>query len=304
MKSSLKNVHEITETIKLDSQFYRRLAFDEIMSNLIVLSKNRKLIKKIKKKPKKIENKISEKIISSLNFKLTVSQKKVINEIKDDLKQKNKMFRILQGDVGSGKTIVSIICAAEVMNDRYQCAFMAPTEILANQHYKLVKKLLTKFNYRVSYISGKTKTKDKKEILKNLKDGKIDFIIGTHSLFQKSLKFKKLGFIIIDEQHKFGVKQRMSLVEKGGQYCDVLLMSATPIPRTMMMSMYGDMDVSKLDEKPQNRKSIITLSKPESKINDLWPFIEKQLNNKNQIFWVCPLIDDSKILDFTSVKKI
>ena len=302
-KNSLKNVHEISEEIRLDSQFYRRLAFDEIMSNLIVLSKNRKLIKKVKKKPKIIENKISEKIISSLNFKLTVSQKKVINEIKDDLKQKNKMFRILQGDVGSGKTIVSIICAAEVINDEYQCAFMAPTEILANQHYKLVKNLLKKFNYRVSYISGKTKTKDKKEILKRLKDGKIDFLIGTHSLFQKSLKFKKLGFIIIDEQHKFGVKQRMSLAEKGGQYCDVLLMSATPIPRTMMMSMYGDMDVSKLNEKPQNRKSIITLSKPESKINDLWPFIEKQLNNKNQIFWVCPLIDDSKILDYTSVKK-
>ncbi len=302
-KNSIENIHNIRDKIKLNSPYYRRLAFDEILSNLIVLSKNRVSIKKVKKKPKKIKNEISKKIISNLEFKLTESQIRVIGEIKYDLEQKSKMFRILQGDVGSGKTIVSILCAAEIIDDKYQCALMAPTEILANQHYKLIKKILEKFNLRVEFLSGKTKLKDRKVILNDLKEGKIDFLIGTHSLFQKSLKFKKLGFVVIDEQHKFGVKQRMELAKKGGNECDVLLMSATPIPRTMMMSMYGDMDVSKIDKKPKNRKNIITLSKPEKKIDDLWPFINKQLENKNQIFWVCPLIEESKILDYASVKK-
>ena len=136
-----------------------------------------------------------------------------------------------------------------------------------------------------------------------MEEGQIDLIIGTHSLFQKRIKFKKLGLVVIDEQHKFGVKQRSELAKKGGDNCDVLLMSATPIPRTMMMSLYGDMDISKITEKPSSRKKIITLSKPEKKISELWPFIKKQLNNENQIFWVCPLIEESSFLDYSSAKK-
>ena len=128
-------------------------------------------------------------------------------------------------------------------------------------------------------------------------------LIGTHALFQKKINFKKLGFVVIDEQHKFGVKQRSELAQKGGSNCDVLLMSATPIPRTMMMSNYGDMDISKITEKPAHRKKIITLSKPEKKIQELWPFIKKQVNEGNQIFWVCPLIEESQFLDFSSAKK-
>ena len=139
--------------------------------------------------------------------------------------------------------------------------------------------------------------------MKELKDGKIDVLIGTHTLFQKKIEFKKLGYVVIDEQHKFGVKQRTDLAEKGGKNCDVLLMSATPIPRTMMMSLYGDMDISKIVDKPASRKKIITLSKPERKINELWKFIQKQIEKNNQIFWVCPLIEDSKILDYSSAKK-
>jgi len=139
--------------------------------------------------------------------------------------------------------------------------------------------------------------------LENLQNNKIDLIIGTHSLFQKKILFKNLGLIIIDEQHKFGVKQRMDLAKKGGDDCDVLLMSATPIPRTMMLSIYGDMDISKITEKPAQRKKILTYTKPESKINEIWPFIKKQLKNNHQIFWVCPLIDESKFLNFTSAVK-
>ena len=143
----------------------------------------------------------------------------------------------------------------------------------------------------------------KKKILDDLKNGKIDLIIGTHSLFQKKVLFKNLGLIVIDEQHKFGVKQRSELAKKGGKNCDVLLMSATPIPRTMMMSLYGDMDISKIKDKPSHRKKIITLSKPEKKINELWTFISNEINKNNQVFWVCPLIDESKFLDFSSAKK-
>ena len=153
-------------------------------------------------------------------------------------------------------------------------------------------------------MTGKTEAKERKKILEDLKNNKINFLIGTHALFQKTIQFCKLGLVIIDEQHKFGVKQRINFAKKGGSNCDILLMSATPIPRTMMMSIYGDMDTSRLMEKPIQRKKIITLSKPENKIDDLWPFIEKKIKEKEQIFWVCPLIEDSSKLDFSSTTKL
>ena len=213
------------------------------------------------------------------------------------------MFRIIQGDVGSGKTIVSLLAVINVIESGFQSALMAPTEILAKQHYELAKKIFESINIKIDFITGKTEYKDRKEILRNLKEGKTNFLIGTHTLFQKKISFKKLGFVIIDEQHKFGVRQRSELAKKGGDNCDVLLMSATPIPRTMMMSLYGDMDISKITEKPKNRKKIITLSKPESKINELWPFIKKKIFENNQVFWVCPLIEESSFLDYSSAKK-
>ena len=163
------------------------------------------------------------------------------------------MFRIIQGDVGSGKTIVSLLSLINVIKSGYQCALMGPTEILAKQHYNLSKKIF-KNDIKIEFLTGKTEYKFKKNILNKLKNKEIDLLIGTHALFQKKISFKKLGLVIIDEQHKFGVKQRSDLAKKGGNNCDVLLMSATPIPRTMMMSLYGDMDISKIDEKPEKRK--------------------------------------------------
>ena len=195
------------------------------------------------------------------------------------------MFRIIQGDVGSGKTIVSLLSIANVIEAKYQCALMGPTEILAQQHYNLALKIFKGTNFRIEFLSGKTDSSKRKIVLDKLKNGDIDLIVGTHALFQKKILFKKLGYIVIDEQHKFGVKQRSELAKKGGENCDVLLMSATPIPRTMMMSLYGDMDISKITEKPLNRKKILTLSKPEKKIDELWGYLEKQINLKNQIFW-------------------
>jgi ATP-dependent DNA helicase RecG len=155
-----------------------------------------------------------------------------------------------------------------------------------------------------SLLTGKTELKERKKILENLHNKKINFLIGTHALFQKTINFKKLGLVIIDEQHKFGVQQRINFAKKGGSNCDILLMSATPIPRTMMMSIYGDMDTSRLTEKPIQRKKIITLSKPENKIDELWPFIKRRISEQEQIFWVCPLIEDSSKLDFSSTSKL
>ncbi len=297
--SSILNLHENNKS-DINSLYYKRLAYDEILANLLVLSEVRNRIKKFKKK-KKVFNKIlSSKLIANLNFTLTKSQENVINEINKDISSEFKMFRLLQGDVGSGKTVVAFIAAANVINSSWQVSLMAPTEILATQHYHLAKKMFKHTNVNIELISGKMEIKKKKLILQDLSNGKINFLIGTHALFQKNVFFKKLGLVIIDEQHKFGVKQRIELSNKGGKNCDVLLMSATPIPRTLVLSFYGDMDISRLIEKPLNRKNIITLSKPEEKIAEIILFIKKQIKKQNQIFWVCPLIEESKNLDYAA----
>jgi len=301
-RESLQELHNTKEIKNNKSQSFRRLVFDELCANFFTLSENRKRIKK-KKLSKNFTKKKSEYIEKKLPFKLTNSQKKVLTEINQDLLSEKRMFRIVQGDVGSGKTIVSLLAITNIIESGYQCALMSPTEILARQHFELAKKIYNNTGLKIDFLTGKTEIKNRKEVLKNLENGKIDLLIGTHALFQKKIHFKKLGLIIIDEQHKFGVKQRTELANKGGDNCDVLLMSATPIPRTMMMSLYGDMDISKITEKPAKRKEIVTLSKPEKKINQLWPFIKKQMNIQNQIFWVCPLINESSFLDYTSAKK-
>ena len=299
--NSIKKLHTSNEGKNNTSQSFRRLVFDELCANFFILSENRKKIKKIKSQ-KRFTEKYSKIVKDKLPFSLTSSQKKVLMEINKDLSKKQRMFRIIQGDVGSGKTIVSLLVICNIIESGYQCALMAPTEILATQHFNLAKKVFKGLNFKIDFLSGKTDIKKRKKTLKFLKDGNTNLIIGTHALFQKKIVFKKLGLIIIDEQHKFGVKQRIELAKKGGDNCDVLLMSATPIPRTMMMSLYGDMDISKIDQKPSNRKSIITLSKPEKKINEILPYIKKQIANQNQIFWVCPLIDESSFLDYSSAK--
>jgi len=299
---SIKKLHTSNDSKDNKSKSYRRLVFDELCANFFTLSKNRKRIRKEKKEKKFLKEK-SNFIEKKLPFSLTISQQNVLKEINEDLLSKKRMFRIVQGDVGSGKTIVSLLAISNVIEGGYQCALMAPTEILAKQHYELAKKIFKDVNFKIDFLTGKTEIKNKKEILKNLENGKTNLLIGTHSLFQKKINFNKLGLAIIDEQHKFGVKQRSELAKKGGDNCDVLLMSATPIPRTMMMSLYGDMDISKITEKPSKRKKIITLSKPEKKIDELWPFIKNQIDNNNQVFWVCPLIDESSFLDYSSAKK-
>jgi ATP-dependent DNA helicase RecG len=297
----IKRLHNFKDSKNNQSNSYRRLVFDELCANFLALSENRKRIKK-NKIPKDFTNAHSKKIINELPFNLTKSQIDVLNDINYDLLSNNRMFRIIQGDVGSGKTIVSLLSILNVIKSGYQCALMSPTEILAKQHYELSKKIF-KNSIKIEFLTGKTEYKLRKDIMIKLANGNIDLLIGTHALFQKKINFKKLGLVVIDEQHKFGVKQRSDLAQKGGNNCDVLLMSATPIPRTMMMSLYGDMDISKIIEKPAKRKKIITLSKPEKKLYEIWPFVKKQIEDDNQIFWVCPLIEESAFLDYSSAKK-
>ena len=299
---SVIELHKPENIGNYKSNFYKRLAYDEILASFLVHSEIRKKIKKIKKQKKIFNVNNQNLIISKFNFELTSDQKKSLHEINNDLKSNQKMFRLLQGDVGSGKTIVALCSAYNVIKAGFQVAFMAPTEILARQHYNLSKKIFDD-DINIEILSSKTEYKDKKSITSKLANNKIDIIFGTHAIFQKKIIFHKLGFIIIDEQHKFGVNQRKKLSDKGGDDCDVLLMSATPIPRTLTMTIYGDMDLSIIKEKPKSRKEVKTYSKLESKIDDILKFIKKEIRNNNQIFWVCPLIEESKKMDHSSAVK-
>jgi len=299
---SIKELHKPENLGNYKKKFYQRLAYDEIFSTFLVNSEIRKKIKKIKKKNKILDLKRQNAIINNLDFILTNDQTKTLKEINTDLCSSTKMFRLLQGDVGSGKTIISLLSAFNTIHSGFQVAVMAPTEILARQHFNLAKKIFPK-DLNIRIITGKSDYKEKKDILNKLSTHKIDIIFSTHAIFQKKVIFKKLGLIIIDEQHKFGVNQRKKLSDKGGDDCDVLLMTATPIPRTLTMTMYGDMDISIIREKPKNRKPIKTYSKLENKIDDVIRFIKKEIKFGNQIFWVCPLIEESKKLDHSSAIK-
>tara|TARA_B110001452_G_scaffold168983_1_gene141250 strand:- start:1058 stop:3109 length:2052 start_codon:yes stop_codon:yes gene_type:complete len=296
---SIIKLHDPKNIGNFKSSFYKRLAYDEILASFLVNSEIRKKIKKIKKKSKKFDDGEFIGIVNKLNFKLTNDQKKSLIDINNDLKSKSKMFRLIQGDVGSGKTIVSLISALNVIKSNFQVALMAPTEILARQHFTLAKEIFPK-DIKIELLSSKNEIADKKRIINELKNDKIQMVFGTHAIFQKKIIFANLGYIIIDEQHKFGVRQRKLLSDKGGKNCDVLLMSATPIPRTLTMSIYGDMDVSIIKEKPNNRKEVKTYSKLDNKVNDVINFVKKEINEGNQVFWVCPLIKESKKIDHVS----
>ena len=299
---AITELHKPENIGNYKSNFYERLAYDEILASFLVHSEIRKKIKKVKKQKKFFDFDYQNTLISKLDFKLTNDQVKSLQEINQDLKSNKKMFRLLQGDVGSGKTIVALLASCNVIKSGFQVAIMAPTEILARQHYNLAKKIYDK-NIRIEILSSKTEYKEKKRITKIIKDNKVDIVFGTHSIFQKKILFNKLGLIIIDEQHKFGVNQRKKLSDKGGDNCDVLLMTATPIPRTLTMTIYGDMDLSIIREKPKTRREVKTYSKLESKLSEILQFINNEIDNENQIFWVCPLIDESKKLDHSSAIK-
>ena len=302
LNTALRNIHYPKDFVSLEKSVHR-LKYDEHFFLQLLLAKRKSKIKENKYDSIKFKTKSYNKILKNLHFELTGSQQLSLREIVDDFLSENPMNRMIQGDVGCGKTIVSILASAIVVDNNYQVAIMAPTDLLSKQLFKNFKSQFESIGIKCTLLVGSLKPKEKNKVLDEIKSGKSNIIIGTHALFQKKVEYKKLGLIIIDEQHKFGVRQRKELSEKGGNNCDVLVMSATPIPRTMMMTVYGDMDLTLIKEKPKNRKKIVTYSKLEDKISEIIRFVKKEISNKNQIFWVCPLIEESKKVEQQSVVK-
>lgn len=289
-KSAIKNIH-VPEDILLLKKARQRIKYEELFMYILKINY---LKNKINNDTLAIERNIDkdklDKFIKSLPFELTLDQDKAVNDIINDLSIKKRMNRLLQGDVGSGKTVIAFIAIYANYLSKYQSALMAPTEILAVQHYEEAKKIFSKFKLNIALLTSSTSNKDKKTIYEELENGKIDLIIGTQALIQENVKYKKLGLVITDEQHRFGVNQRDTFKSKGINP-DVLSMSATPIPRTYALTIYGDTDVSSIKSKPKGRKEIITVFKKEKDITDVLEMMKKELELNHQIYVVAPMID-------------
>lgn len=255
------------------------------------------------KEPKKVDMKQVQDFLCSLPFELTTDQLTAVEEIHKDLTSTNRMNRLICGDVGSGKTIVSVIAAYECFLSGYQTALMAPTEILAVQHYENIKNLMIDTSINIALLLGSTKKKEKDEIYEKLKNGEIDFLIGTHAILSEKVEFKNLGLVITDEQHRFGVNQRNSLRNKG-EIPDILYMSATPIPRTYALTIYGDMDISLIKTKPKGRKEVKTIIKTDKEIKDVLYMMLEEIKKSHQIYVVTPLIEESENSELTTVTEL
>ena len=298
-KDAVEKLHnpEIDDTYNEKNFYRRRLAFDELFAHQLAICIVRTIDNRKKSISFKSKDNFKNILIKNLEFKLTNSQLTVLNEIKSDLFSNKQMIRLLQGDVGSGKTIVALISMLTVIESGYQVTLMAPTSILAYQHYENISKLINKLPIEIDILTGKDKGGVRLEKLEKIKNGDTKIIIGTHALIQEGVNFNKLGLSVIDEQHRFGVYQRMAFNYKGFRP-SILVMSATPIPRTLTLAAYGDMDESRLIEKPIGRKPIKTSVLNLKKEKNLIERIRNKINNSNdKFFWVCPLIEESQELD-------
>ena len=304
-KSAIKNIH-YPVSMKEIEEAKRRFAIEELLILELGILKNRFIIENSNSKNYEVEGK-KEKVrefLSKLTFNLTNAQKKVIKEIYDEISNGKIVNRLIQGDVGSGKTVVAMVMLIYMAENGYQGALMAPTEILANQHYLGIKEKLEKIGLRVELLTSSIKGKKKNEILDGIANGDVDIVIGTHSLIEDDVIFKKLGLIVIDEQHRFGVNQRNKLREKGF-LGNLLVMSATPIPRSLALSIYGDLDLSIIDELPPGRTPIKTkwIANDED-LEKMYNFIYKKVNDGNQAYFVAPLIETSDKMALKSVDKV
>lgn len=279
----------------------KRLAYDELLANQLTLALNRSHKKARKGHTHKISKSLKNKLLSLLPFKLTKGQIEALNDINNDMCSDEQMLRLLQGDVGSGKTIVALFSALNVIEENKQCAFMAPTEILARQHHEGLKELCTALGIKSALLTSNEKGKQRDAILNALALGDIDLLFGTHALFQDHVVFNNLGLAVIDEQHRFGVEQRIKLSNKGIRP-DILAMTATPIPRTLTLTAYGDMDVSLLKDKPEGRKEIDTRLVSQERLGSLCESLKDKIEQDERIYWVCPLIEESKALDLAAAE--
>ena len=297
-KQSLVLAHnpQTQEDLQPLSPARMRLAYDEMLANQLHLAILRR--KRQQQAGEKIigTGELTEKLLHELPYTLTKGQVTVLKEIADDIASGSRMGRLLQGDVGSGKTIVALLSMLKAVEQGLQCALMVPTEIVASQHFEVISNLTKNLNISVAMLSGRIKGKERKEILDNLASGKTQIIIGTHALFQEGVEFSNLAFIVIDEQHRFGVNQRMALSAKG-HAPHILHMTATPIPRSLTMTLYGDMDCSLLKEKPAQRQAITTRVIPLSRYDEIMERLKSALGRGEKVYWICPLIEDNSNQD-------
>jgi ATP-dependent DNA helicase RecG len=261
-----------------------------------VLARRRTAAAEEKPAPIRVDDRIRESARAVLPFRLTNGQKQALKEIVGDLQRPHPMNRLLQGDVGAGKTIVALLAALVAMENGLQVAFMAPTEILAEQHYSNISRLLQASRFRVALLTGSTGSAARREQLAQVESGALQLVIGTHALVQGEVRFRQLGLVVIDEQHRFGVLQRATLRAKG-LHPDVLVMTATPIPRTLALTVYGDLDVSMIRELPAGRLAVKTLAKPESRRDEVYVFVRSQLDAGRQAYVVYPLVEESEKID-------
>jgi ATP-dependent DNA helicase RecG len=302
-KSSLIELHNPTakESLDVNSIYRKRIAFDELYAWQTVLVESRNRTKIEKGFEHKIINNLENSMLKQLPFTLTNDQQKVIAEVKEDLYSSTPMLRLVQGDVGSGKTMVAFAVMLQAVENNKQACMMAPTEILATQHYINAQKLLEPLGIKIALLKGKMKVKEKRELLEELASGAINIVFGTHALIQDSVKFKCASIVVIDEQHRFGVKQRLKLtslnIEDSDKTPDVLVMTATPIPRTLCLTAYGDMDLSIIAQKPPGRTPIKTTVMPEAKIPDIARALNRVIQKGEQVYWVCPLVEESEKSD-------
>ncbi len=299
-EEALKIVHNPKSEMELKNAL-KTLKYEELytyMKKLKELKENNEIHDK--KYIKDVDIKLVDNFINKLPFELTYDQKRVINEIIDNIKSDTKMNRLLQGDVGSGKTIVAFTAAYACYTAGYQSIFMAPTEILANQHYENALTLFKDTDVKVKLLTGKLSAKQKSDIYNDLKEGKIDILIGTHALINEKVLCKNLGFVITDEQHRFGVNQRIALKNKS-DITDVLMMSATPIPRTYALTVYGDTDISSIKTLPKGRLPVITINKRFDELKDVLSAIYSAIKNGNQAYVIAPMIEENEDTDYTNV---
>ena len=293
------NIH-LPESQELLSESIRRLKFEELFFNQLgfQLTRNDRVQKLNGFKFEKVGNNLNEFYKNSLPFELTGDQKKVIKEIRNDFRDGKQMNRLLQGDVGSGKTIVSLMVMLIAIDNGFQSCILAPTEILANQHYKSLSELLINFDIKVNLLTGSSKTKDRKLIHNDLLSGETNILVGTHAILEDIVQFKNLGLSIIDEQHRFGVAQRAKLWKKNNPPPHILVMTATPIPRTLAMSLYGDLDISSIKELPPGRITTKTVHKYDKNRLSVFKFLKNQIKKGRQVYLVYPLINESEKLDY------
>ena len=292
---ALNRVHlpvEMTDILP-DGPFWSRLAFDELLAGQLALALVRAQLRRPAGDRNAGDGHLRNKIIDALPYSLTTSQQQAAASIADDLRQPVRMLRLLQGDVGSGKTVVALLAAAAVTEAGKQAALMAPTEILARQHIKTITPLAERAGLRVAILTGREKGKERRELLSRLEAGEIDFLVGTHALIQDDVVFKSLALAVVDEQHRFGVRERLALTAKG-EAVDVLVLSATPIPRTLVLTYFGDMDISELREKPAGRQPIDTRAVPNSRLNEVMEAVGRALKAGKLVYWICPLVEESE----------